>query len=579
MSWALIRELGIRCGSARDEQSGEVLLAPSFVEQAADGTCLIVDELGIEKAVPFRFECRTIRVRRDGSIIYDTLSAGFTDGCGCLMADGHTAILRRTAWEILIVSAKGEICERIGLGTCSKRMPRFLSWTHRETFLIVFLDRSGNLDVVEIDRRGRLLWYLPSSGFNLGVPKSLQLLPSGNILIADEFRHVSVELDRRGQVVWQFGEVGNPSDRPDRLSNPRSARRLSDGTHLFADTRNHRVLAIRSDGEASVRYVQGGLCDPSYVDALPNGNCLICDTGNARVIEVTESGEIVWEYGNRKASSRSFSYPRSVELSQEGAYVVADTAGNRVVRIRDDSVDEWPIDDEKALFWPRCARILSTGSVLIADARHSRILEVSARGTVLNKLCHDRVTAPHTLHDPHDVWLLDTGRLLITDSSGDVVIEADWGGRVFRSIGREDKVQLKDPHSAQALNDGTIIICDTGNNRIVFVDEAGDIVKEIEAIHGDAGWMRLYGPRYAEVGDDRCLVIADTGNNRVLACTVDGEFVWELSRIPESSIPLLHQPRWAHLRSRDEVIVSDHFNHRIVHVRRSRPNHDHPEDR
>lgn len=575
MSWSLIREFGIQYDPASAEAPNEVLFAPSFAEQADDGTYLIVDELGVEKAVPFRFECRTIRVRRDGTIIYDTVANGFTDGCGCLMADGSTAILRRTAWEILIVSADGEVSERIGLGTCSKCMPRFLSWTHRGTFLIVFLNRSKDLDVVEVDRRGRLLWYLPAGGFNLGVPKSLQLLPSGNILMADEFLHVCVELDRHGQVVWQFGEVGNPSDRLDRLSNPRSIRQLPDGTRLIADCRNHRVLSIRPDGTVSVRHLQGAICDPSHVVALPNGHLLICDTGNARVIEIGEDGQTVWQYGKREASGRSFSYPRSVELSKDGDYVVADTAGNRVVRIRGDGVDAWPIDDEKGLFWPRCARVLATGSVLIADARHSRILEVSAAGKILNELTPDRIAAPQPLHDPHDVWLLGTGHLLITDSSSDVVLETDWDGRVYRSIGRDDKVQLKDPHSAQALDDGTIIICDTGNNRLVFVDEAGDIVKEIEAIHGDAGWLRLYGPRYAEVGNDRCLVIADTGNNRVLACTVDGNFVWELSRIPASPIPLLHQPRWAHLCSRDEVIVSDHFNHRIVHVRGSRLNHDH----
>jgi len=213
--------------------------------------------------------------------------------------------------------------------------------------------------------------------------------------------------------------------------------------------------------------------------------------------------------------------------------------------------------------------MLSTGTVLIADARHSRILEVSPTGQVLNRLCHDQLEGAPPIRDPHDIRMLATGHLLITDASGDLVIETDWRGRVHRLIGADEKVTLKDPHSAQALSDGTIMICDTGNNRIVFVDEAHESVNELEAIHGDTGWMRLHGPRYAEISDEQFLVIVDTGNNRILGCTVGGTLIWELCRVPESPLPGLHQPRWAHLRGRDEVIVCDHYNHRIVHVKRA----------
>lgn len=570
MSWTLICELGTRYEPVDDARRGEELFAPSFAEPDGDDALLIVDELGIEKGVPFRFECRTLRVRRNGAVIYDSMQNGMTDGCGCLTEDGCTAILRRTAWEILILSPEGKTLDRIGLGRCSKRMPRFLSWTQRGTFLVVFLDRSGLLDLVEIDRRGRLLWFLPTTGFKLGVPKSIQLLPSNNILVADEFRHVSLELDRRGNVAWQFGEVGGPSDRLDRLSNPKSARRLTDGTRLISDSRNHRILAVRPDGARPIQLSGDKLCDPSYADMLPNGHCLICDTGNGRVFEIDAQGNTVWQFGNRRATGRVFSYPRSVELIEAGTYVVADTAHNRVVRVTNGVVGKWPISDDKALFWPRCARVLSSGAILIADARHSRVLEVSAAGEVLNELSHDQGTSSRPLHDPHDVRMLKSGHLLVTDSSNDLVIETDWDGRIYRSIGEDERVRLNDPHSAQVLGDGTVLICDTGNNRIVFVDGSGEIVRSLEAIHGDIGWLRLSGPRYAEVGDNGVLVIADTGNNRIVACTVAGEFVWEFSDVPESGTGTLHQPRWAHWAGRDEVIVCDHFNHRIVHVKRSR---------
>jgi len=63
------------------------------------------------------------------------------------------------------------------------------------------------------------------------------------------------------------------------------------------------------------------------------------------------------------------------------------------------------------------------------------------------------------------------------------------------------------------------------------------------------------------------MVIADTGHNRILAATMTGRLIWEISSLPESPLPLLNQPRWVKLINRYEVVICDHFHHRILHVR------------
>ncbi len=80
--------------------------------------------------------------------------------------------------------------------------------------------------------------------------------------------------------------------------------------------------------------------------------------------------------------------------------------------------------------------------------------------------------------------------------------------------------------------------------------------------------FRLHQPRYVEVSQDGTMAIADTGNNRVLAATLAGDFLWEFSHVPNSRRPFLNQPRWVSLVSRNEVVVCDHFHHRILHVKR-----------
>jgi hypothetical protein len=489
------------------------------------------------------------------------------DGFGCLLADGTMAILRRTMWELLIVSPEGTVGDRLRLERFSKKLPRYVSWTCKGTFLVVFYNRSWDLDIVEIDPHGRLFWFLPAQAAPIGIAGSVQLLPSGTLLLADPFRHVAIEVDRDGQVQWQFGEMDKPSGHARGLSSPSSIKCLADGQRIIADTRNHRILSVDARGCArEIRPRDSSLCDPTYADVLPNGHFLICDTGNARILELDRNGDTVWHFGDAFATRRHLSYPRSVAPSSPGRYVVADTGHDRIVDICDGEVVEKQFRGDDALFWPRCARTLPGGSLLVADARNGRIVEFASDGSVLRQLSGIQGNTPSTLRDPHDVRLLPNDHLLITDSPQNLVLEVDWSGAVHRVIGENGDVVLKDPHSAQEWEDGTWVISDTGHHRILIVGQDGKCRREVYSLHSDAAVFKLHLPRYSEVAPDGTLVIADTGHNRILGATLAGRFLWEFSHVPDSPLPGLNQPRWATLVSPSELLICDHFHHRIVHV-------------
>ena len=570
MTWSLITEAGIDYATPPGDRSRESLSFPTYAARAADGTYVIAEERGVEKLVPFRFECRTLRIDARSNVLFDSTELGIDDGFGCLLRDGSMALVRRTQWELLIVSSQGEVLSRLRLENFSKRIPRYAVETSTGSLLVVFFNRSYELDLVEIDRQGRLLWYLPPGSVSLGIPSSVQLLPENTILVADSFRHFASEIDRQGNMIWRFGEAENPSNHQLHLSSPNSARQMANGQRVVADTRNHRVLCVSPSGQAQpIALPDSGLSDPSYVDALSDGHFLICDTGNARVIEVDSRGRIVWDYGDAIAARRYLSYPRSVELLNPGRYLVADTGHNRIIEFVDGTVQERGFRAAHALFWPRCVRSQPGGAMLVADARNGRIVEVASTGEVLNQLGHIQSDFQRVLQDPHDVRQLPNDHLLITDSPQDLVLEVDWSGAVHRTIGDHQGIQLKDPHSAQQLDDGSVIISDTGNHRILIVDAEGVAISSIHTLTLGSTQFRLHHPRYAEVATDGTLVIADTGQNRILGASLDGEFLWEFSHVPDSKIPRLNQPRWANLVGPDEILVCDHFHHRIVHVRRT----------
>ncbi len=572
MGFALVEEVGIEYSPA--EAAGRGVRSPSpplrypvFAARAKDGTTVIVDELAIEKSLHLRAWYRTLRLDQDGALIADSADWGDDNAYGFLAGE-FLAILRVTHWEIVVLSPVGERMATLDLSPLSKRMPVVASQTPQGTFLVAFADQPFGVDVVEVDERGRLLWYLPHLD-RLGYPGSVQLLRNGNILVADEFCHVVVELARDGSVVQQLGSWRDPGRRGNRLSSPRAAWQASDGMRLVADTRNDRVLKVAPNGTLEVLpRPAGGLSSPTFAVMLPDGNLLVCDAGNRRVVECDARGEVIMQYGEPPAHRRWFSFPRSVETLAGGGLLVCDTAHDRVVVVENGAHNPWPVEAAAELFWPRCARILPSGSLLVADGRNGRVLEVAPSGEVLRRLEGLQLDGGRPLGDPHDVRLLPNGHLLITDAPLGLVVEADWHGQIFRAIGGDaGPVTLDDPHSAQLLENGLILVCDSGNDRVVWVGADGAAVTELHALRSDSAWFRFSGPRYAEVSPTGVLVVADTGNNRVLAAAESGELLWELASITGTRLPFLNQPRWAQLTAADEVVVCDHCHHRVLRLR------------
>ena len=566
--WSLVREIGIEYADPAQE-SGEVLLRhPVLIEPAGAHRHLIVDEIGLEKARTVRIECRTLVVDDRSRILFDSHAFGFEDGYGCSLGDGRVAILRRSTWEILLLDLSYRVTGRIDLCALSRRMPRGVNWTPRGTLLVSFVDAVREVDIVELDLGGGQLWYLPEHTTTIGCPSSVQLSEAGNVLVADDFLHAVFELDREGRTVWRYGEPKHPAGDPKHLSAPKSVTSLPDGQRLIADSGNHRVLLVQGDRcLQSIQLEDADLRAPAFAARSPSGGTLICDAGNRRIVELDVDGTETRRWGTPLTRRRSFSFPRSIEVCG-GRLLVADTAHDRVVEISERQVQEWQVGEAASLFWPRCVRRTHRETLVVADGRNSRIVELGRSGEVRNELHRLQDSAWQALGDPHDVRMLPNGRLLLADPVMDVVAEVDWSGRIHRQVGLAGPTRLADPHSVQDLDDGCLLICDTGNSRVIRVDAGGKIVEQLTSLFSGPHRSRLHRPRYAEQGADGTLLIVDSANNRVLAAGPGGELLWELSAIPGSPIPHFDQPRWAQLVSRNELFVSDHSNHRVVHLKR-----------
>ena len=195
--WRLVRELGVEYASPAPAGDDLALECPVALQREG-GFHLIVDERATENSVPATIECRTLLLDDARKVVLDSKLQGIHDGYGCLVGDETIALMRRSRWDVLLLSFAGEVTGRIDLAHVSKRMPRTIACTAGGTLLVTFLTKSHNLDVAEVDLAGSLLWYAAGCRESVGVPGSVQRLEDDTILYADEFRHVVGRLRRDG---------------------------------------------------------------------------------------------------------------------------------------------------------------------------------------------------------------------------------------------------------------------------------------------------------------------------------------------------------------------------------------------
>lgn len=187
----------------------------------------------------------------------------------------------------------------------------------------------------------------------------------------------------------------------------------ADGSLYIADSGNHRIRRVRSDGVIETVAGTGEqgfsgdggparearLRQPTGLAADGKGNLFICDFGNARVRRMGRDGVIVTVAGNGEGvyqgdgigTEVGINGPYDAAMDTEGRLLVADLYGGRVRRLNEngrlvtiagngdgryggDGAD--PL--QASLFFPLGMAVRPTGELLIADAGNDRIRAILA---------------------------------------------------------------------------------------------------------------------------------------------------------------------------------------------------------
>jgi len=180
--------------------------------------------------------------------------------------------------------------------------------------------------------------YAGETTFN--APRDIAAAADGSLFVADSRNHRIVHLDSQGLFLNAFGGYGNVMDGevPGGLMNePWGVAVGPDRNVYVADTWNHRIQVFTPEGQFlrmwSVFEVNGlpdGFWGPRGIAIDQSGRVFVTDTGKQRVVVFDANGNYLTQFGSLGLEAGNLDEPVGIEISPDGKIYIADTWNYRV---------------------------------------------------------------------------------------------------------------------------------------------------------------------------------------------------------------------------------------------------------
>jgi len=174
----------------------------------------------------------------------------------------------------------------------------------------------------------------------MNAPRSLAFAPDGSMYVADSRNHRILHLDTDGNMLNQWGTfadgLSSPAA-PGEFNEPWGVAVGPDGSVYVTDTWNHRVQKFTSAGRPVTTWGQYGTADmpdsfwgPRGIAVDAEGFVYVADTGNKRIVVFDSNGTFISEFGSAGLEAGEFDEPVGVAVDNNGNLFVADTWNQRV---------------------------------------------------------------------------------------------------------------------------------------------------------------------------------------------------------------------------------------------------------
>ena len=367
-------------------------------------------------------------------------------------------------------------------------------------------------------------------------------------------------------------------DLPAALWPPASAGLLGSGDLVLALPSLGEVLVVTPAGRVLHRLgAEHGLEEPVGVCVDPDGTGFLSADARAHVVLHASAGprppvvrRVHGRPGRAGKGPDLLNAPRYAAFTRSGSVLVADTKNNRVLDVADGTVVRtWGRTDAYGdstlrLWHPPTVAHCPDGSVLVAEGRGDRLLRLTDSGTptVLRGRCDMAATE---LIQPRGAHFTGPGRVMVADCHNDRVLEVTLTGTVTRVLPGPATADttLDWPRFATAVPDGTVV-ADGRQRRLLFLDPAGAPRRQLTAWRAqeELAHRPFADPHHVVVTSATPfrMLVTDSGTGTVCRIDRHGVATWWHSGLsdPHMALPLPD----------GGVLVCDTGADRLLHVSR-----------
>lgn len=314
-------------------------------------------------------------------------------------------------------------------------------------------------------------------------------------------------------------------------------------------------------GFADATRLSAQLGYPSGVARDSQGSVFFADTGNHRIRMITSDGQVstiagtgVYGMSNGSGATAQFAFPSAIAVGADDQVYVSDTYNHRVCKLSRPSVPggSWAVTTlagtglsgyvngtgSVARFsFPYGLTLDGDGNVYVADSNNHRIRRITPGGSVSNYAGSGASGAANsasstiaTFNSPKGIALL-SGSLYVADTGNHlirrIVMAADASSRTVSTFagstsgfadGAGAAARFHTPSGITTNGAGVLYIADEQNHRIRQITATADVstvagTGTAGLVNGRTDVARFQAPTGVTVGIDGNLIVADSENH------------------------------------------------------------------